>query len=273
MQILISPSQLSNALTSTRIVPVRALMNDPVSKQQDKRDAFVIPGSVDLDLDGEGSEHNATFPHTLPSIGALSRYLALNGITEKTPLVVYDTRGVYCSARVWWMLKALGHEHVSLLDGGLPGWSRHNLPLSEPRPTRLAQYNANAQANWFVNADYVLSVLQSETQIIDARSSPRFYGEVPEPREGLRSGHMPGAINIPYQSLLSADTFLSIDALTAVFSEAGVDLSRPILCSCGSGITACIIGVAALLCGANNVVVYDGSWSEWGAVNRFPVTR
>jgi thiosulfate/3-mercaptopyruvate sulfurtransferase len=273
MQILISPSLLSNALMSTRIVPVRALMNDPVSKQQDERDAFVIPGSVDFDLDGEGSEHSATFPHTLPPVSSLSRYLARNGITEKSPLVVYDTRGVYCSARVWWMLKALGHEHVSLLDGGLPEWRKSNLPLSESRPNRLAHYNANAQEGWFVDADFVLSVLQSQTQIIDARSRPRFSGEVPEPREGLRSGHMPGAINIPYQTLLNEGSFLSVDALSALFLKAGVDLSRPILCSCGSGITACIIGVAALMCGAKDVVVYDGSWSEWGAVARFPVSR
>lgn len=248
-------------------------MNDPVSKQQDKRDALVIPGSIDFDLDGEGSVHNAAFPHTLPPISSLCRYLARNGITEKTPLAVYDSRGVYCSARVWWMLKALGHENVSILDGGLPAWSRSHLPLSESRPSRLSHYNASAQNGWFVDANYVLSVLESDTQIIDARSHPRFHGEVPEPREGLRSGHMPGAINIPYQTLLNEDTFFNIDALSSVFSKAGVDLSRPILCSCGSGITACIIGVAALLCGAKDVVVYDGSWSEWGAVARFPVIR
>jgi thiosulfate/3-mercaptopyruvate sulfurtransferase len=273
MKILFTPTELAETLTTDSLVPIRALMDDPVSKAADTRSHFVIPNSVDFDLDEEGSDHNAHYPHTLPSIEALSAYLARSGITPNSRVVVYDTRGMYCAPRVWWMLNALGHNHAAILNGGQPAWEKEGFPIAEKRPTINARYNANFRNGWFVDADYVFSSLKTTTQIIDARSAARFNGEVPEPRVGLRSGHMPGAINIPYQQLIQDGAFLEKAALAQVFIDAGVDLTLPIVCTCGSGITACIIGVAARLCGAKNVVVYDGSWSEWGAVSHYPVTR
>ena len=270
---LTNVSELRQALTSKPVALLRVLMDDPVSGEPDKRDDGAIPNSRDFDLDGEGSDHGASLPHTRPSVSAISHYLGQLGIAETTDVVVYDTRGVYCAPRAWWMLKALGHQQVQILNGGSPAWEAAGYTLNPEPPfadqTRL--YEAHLQPQWFVTADDVLSALHSDTQIVDARSQGRFEGSEPEPRQGVRSGHMPGAKNLHYARLISNGELKPISELQIEFEKAGVNLANPIICTCGSGITACIIGVAAILCGAVNVSVYDGSWSEWGADTHYPV--
>ncbi|BFT30379.1 sulfurtransferase [Alteromonas sp. D210916BOD_24] len=269
---LLQVNELAAYMQERPITLLRAVMDDPVTQKPDTRSANVLPASVDFDLDGEGSDHTTHLPHSLPSAHALSLYLGRQGVTSNTPIAVYDTRGIYSAPRVWWMLKAMGHKDVFLLDGGQPAWQSAGLPTSEQQQYGNLSYQANVQSGWFVDADTVQQALGTHTQLLDARSAPRFYGEVSEPRAGLRSGHMPGAINLPFDTLLKDGHFLSIAQLQTVFQRAKVDVEKPIICTCGSGITACIIGFAALMCGAKHVAVYDGSWSQWGADPRYEVT-
>lgn len=271
MPALLQVGQLAGLMQERPITLVRALMDDPVSGNPDARNALVLPASVDFDLDGEGSDHSTGFPHSMPSAASLALYLGKLGITNNTPIAVYDTRGMYSAPRVWWMLKAIGHQVVYIVDGGQPAWKHAGLPVSEQQQYGNFSYQANARTGWFANSSAVLQALNTDAQLVDARSAPRFKGEVSEPRAGLRSGHMPGAFNVPFGELLRDGHYLPIDKLREVFENAGVDLSKPIICTCGSGVTACVVGFAALTCGATQVSVYDGSWSEWGASTQYPV--
>lgn len=272
MQPIISVSELASKLQTQALSVVRAVMDDPVTKTQDNRQAMVIANTVDIDLDAEGSDHTTGFPHSMPNAHDFALYLGRLGLTYERPIVVYDTRGIYSAPRVWWMLKAMGHKDVCVLNGGQVAWEESNYPVSQPQtPTHLT-YTPSPESAFFVNSSAVLEALDSNTQLIDARSEARFFGEVEEPRPGVRSGHMPGAINLPFATLLKDGQFLSAPLLMQIFEEAGVDLSRPIICTCGSGVTACIVGMAAIMCNAKQVSVYDGSWSQWGADLQFPVT-
>ncbi|MFZ8201727.1 sulfurtransferase [Alteromonas portus] len=271
--VLLSVGELANAMQQKPVTLVRALMDDPVSKTPDTRTAMVLPASVDFDLDNEGSDHTTGLPHSMPSADDLAVYLGNQGITANTPITVYDTRGIYSAPRVWWMLKSLGHQDVYILNGGQPAWEKATLPVSEQQQYGKLTYQATPRPGWFANSSAVLQAINTEAQLIDARSAPRFKGEVSEPREGVRSGHMPGAFNIPFDTLLKDGYFLSVEQLKAVFDRANVDLRKPIICTCGSGVTACIIAVAAVMCGATQVSVYDGSWSEWGADTQYPVVK
>jgi len=268
---LISVGDLANIMQQKPVTLVRALMDDPVSKTPDARNAMVLPASVDIDLDGDGSDHTTGFPHSMPSADALAIYLGNQGITANTPIAVYDTRGMYSAPRVWWMLKAIGHQDVYILDGGQPAWENAGLPISEQQQYGKLTYQATPRPGWFANSSAVLQALNTEAQLVDARSALRFKGEVPEPRQGVRSGHMPGAYNVPFDTLLKNGHFFAKEELKKVFEQANINLDRPIICTCGSGVTACIVGVAALMCGATQVSIYDGSWSEWGADTQFPV--
>lgn len=269
--VLLSVAELASSMQQKPITLLRALMDDPVSKTPDTRKAMVLPASVDFDLDSEGSDHTTGFPHSMPSAEDLAIYLGNQGVTANTPIVVYDTRGIYTAPRVWWMLKALGHSDVYLLNGGQPAWENAGLPVSEQQQYGKLTYQATPRPGWFSNSSAVLQALNTDAQLVDARSSARFKGEISEPRKGVRAGHMPGAFNVPFDTLLKNGHFLPVSELENVFKGAHIDLRKPIICTCGSGVTACIIGVAALMCGATQVSVYDGSWSEWGASTHYPV--
>lgn len=270
---VLSASQLYQRQQCKPVRLLRALMKDPTTGEQDNHAGDMIAGTLNLDLDDEGSDHSGSGVHTLPALPAMEALLTQLGITRDTELVVYDNRGIFCAPRVWWMLKSLGHYGVHVLDGGLPDWTAHGFAVVQSPADIVSRpsYLAMPAADWFVNADQVADAINSDTQIIDARGPGRFYGHEPEPRAGVRSGHIPGSFNLHYQEVLRAGKFRPVSELSGLFSQAGIDLSKPVICSCGSGITACIIGMAALMCGATTVSVYDGSWAEWGSDESRPV--
>ncbi|MBU3022836.1 sulfurtransferase [Aestuariibacter sp. A3R04] len=272
--ILISAEQLQEKLVNQQVVLLRALMADPVNGTADTVSTGIIPGAVDVDIDGEGSDHKSAHPHTMLAPEAFATILGNKGVTAESEIVIYDNRGQFSAARLWWMLKSVGHCHVRLLDGGWPAWNVRfpSMPKSQPNSPSKAFYQVeNDIVHWFVGATDVLQMLGTDVQIVDVRSAERFHGRVEEPRAGLRRGHIPGAYNLPFAKVLEGGFFKSPDALHALFTSIGVSLDKPLIFSCGSGVTACIVGVAARLCGADDVKIYDGAWSEWGASTTLPI--
>jgi thiosulfate/3-mercaptopyruvate sulfurtransferase len=226
-----------------------------------------IPGAQYFDID-EIADTASSLPHMLPPVEKFVSRMRRMGVGDGHRVVVYDSVGLFSAARVWWMLRVFGHKDVAVLDGGLPKWRAEGRPLEEGQPpARDRHFTPRRDSSLVRDVTQVAAAVKlGGEQIVDARSPERFHGRVPEPRPGLRSGHIPGSVNVPYREVLNPDgTMKAPEALRALFEAAGVDLSRPIVNSCGSGVTACILSLAQLRAGAKRSAVYDGSWSEWGA--------
>ncbi|MCA3734623.1 MAG: 3-mercaptopyruvate sulfurtransferase [Phenylobacterium sp.] len=225
-----------------------------------------IPRAVFFDIDAI-SDTSVDLPHMLPSPAAFADSAKTLGLTPDVDIVVYDSFGIRSAARVWWTLRVMGMERVRVLDGGLRVWKAAGLPLETGAPNPPRQGIAAVRfdpARLRDRKDVAAALAKGSAQVVDARSALRFRGEVPEPRPGLRSGHMPGARNLPFDQLLTPEGQLkSMAALSEVFREAGVDLTRPIIATCGSGVTASVLALALELLDAP-AAVYDGSWAEWG---------
>lgn len=229
-------------------------------------DAAHIPNARFFDID-EMSDHRSALPHmAAPTEKFISRMRAM-GVGDGHQVVVYDGMGLFSAARVWWNFRLMGKQDVAVLDGGFPKWLAEGREVEDLPPiVRDRHMTVQRQAGLVKDVTQVAQVSKLGTaEIIDARSAPRFRGEAPEPRPGLRSGHIPGAKNVPYTEVLNPDgTMKSGDALRAAFTNAGVDLSKPAITSCGSGVTAAILSLALERLGHRNHALYDGSWAEWG---------
>lgn len=222
-----------------------------------------IPGAVFFDLDAI-ADTTSSLPHMLPTPDAFARAVEALGIGNTQTIVVYDSVGLFSAARVWWSFRIMGARDVVLLDGGLPTWIAAEYPLEAGEVSRApATFTPRFDPTAVKNFDEVKSSLGGGTQIVDARSAGRFHGRDPEPRAGLRSGHMPGAINLPFGEAIEGGRLKSASDLRTLFASRGIDPSKPVIASCGSGVSAAVIALALDLLGARQVAIYDGSWTEW----------
>ena len=246
---------------------------------QEQRDAQAeyaaahIPGAVFFDID-DIADDTTDLPHMLPDAVKFSARVRRLGLGDGSRIVVYDQLGLRSAARVWWTFRVMGHQDVFVLDGGLPKWIAEGRRVEDiPPPPRERHFTARCDGGLVRGVDQVRKAIETgEAQIVDARPAARFSGEAPEPRAGLRGGHMPGAFSVPSSALLAPDgTVLGKDRLEALFTSAGVDLDRPIITSCGSGITAAMLALALARLGRWRAPVYDGSWAEWGGRDDTPV--
>ena len=235
-------------------------------------DAGHIPGTVFFDQDLV-VDPDSDLPHALPSPQVFSQYVGSMGISADDTIIVYDGPGIFSAPRVWWMFRTMGVYQVYVLDGGFDRWKAQGRPVTA-EPTKIAPciFHASFDASRVASlADMRRIVESGESQIADARSASRFAGSEPEPRAGLRAGHMPGARNVPAATLSKDGELLSLEELDATLHAAGLDLSRPVVTSCGSGVTAAIITLALESLGHEDNKLYDGSWTEWGGQADTPV--
>ncbi|NUB46022.1 3-mercaptopyruvate sulfurtransferase [Fertoebacter nigrum] len=234
-----------------------------------------IPGARFFDID-EISDHRSTLPHMAPPPEKFISRMRAMGVGDGHQVVVYDGSGLFSAARVWWTFRLMGKLDVAVLDGGFPKWQAEGHPVEDMPPVlRDRHITVQRLAGLVKDVTQVAHASKlGEAEIIDARPAARFRGEAPEPRAGLRSGHIPGARNVPYASLLHADgTMKAPDALRAVFIEAGVDLAKPAITTCGSGVSAAILSLALERIGHRNHALYDGSWAEWGMYDDLKVAK
>jgi thiosulfate/3-mercaptopyruvate sulfurtransferase len=233
-----------------------------------------IPGARYFDID-EVADPDTDLPHMVPTPGRFAKLMGAMGVGNRSRIVFYDQKGLASAARGWWLMGLFGHDQAAVLDGGLPKWLREGRKVetgapASPDPTSfLPEYRATRLRGV---GDVMRNVASQAELVLDARASGRFTGAVPEPRAGMRSGHIPGSENVPYADLLNADgTFRTVSELKARFARAGVDGSLPVVTSCGSGVTACILTLGLRLAGLPEGAVYDGSWTEWGGRSDTPV--
>jgi thiosulfate/3-mercaptopyruvate sulfurtransferase len=226
-----------------------------------------IPGAVFFDIDTI-ADLGQNLPHMLPKPEAMVKEMRALGLGDGMRFVVYDALGLFAAARVWWTLRAYGVEEVRILDGGLPKWIKEGRPLETGEaPARPARpFTPRLDPSFIASRDEVREALESgSAQVVDARPADRFRGDAPEPRPGVKSGHMPGSLNLPFVEIVDDGHLKSPEALRAAFAAHKVDLNKPIITTCGSGVTAAILALAVEEAGGKVEGLYDGSWAEWGA--------
>ena len=269
---LVDVAWLAAHLADPRLVVLDAHMPPPGSAPV-AGPVMQIPGARRFDFDSDIRDQRSPLPHMLPSAEQFSAQVQALGINRDSLILVYDRLGIFSAPRALWMWRAMGHGAVAILDGGLPAWLAAGQPVEEAQPYAgpAGDFVAAPVADLFCNGDEVAARLADGSRpVVDARARERFAGGVAEPRPGLRSGHMPGALNLPYAELLRDGRFKPANELrTALGSLLATD-SAPVF-SCGSGVTACVLAVAAELAGYRGMTVYDGSWADWGSDPQRPV--
>lgn len=236
-------------------------------------DAAHIPGARFFDID-EISDHRSDLPHMAPPSEKFMSRMRAMGVGDGHQVVIYDGAGIMSAPRVWWLFRLMGQENVAVLDGGFPKWQAEGRAIEDlPPMVRDRHMTVRVQNHLVRDVTQVSSASKlGDTEIVDARSAGRFAGTEAEPRAGLRAGHIPGSLNLPYQKLMNPDgTMRDAQGLQAAFTKAKVDLAKPVITTCGSGVTACILALAMERLGKHDWSVYDGSWAEWGASPTVPI--
>ncbi|CRG49565.1 3-mercaptopyruvate sulfurtransferase [Yersinia wautersii] len=273
---LVTPQWLVAHANDANIVILDARMSPPgVVPKRNIRAEFEqghIPGAVYFDIDAI-ADHSTGLPHMLPSPQLFSEMAGQLGITEQHTVVIYDEGNLFSAPRVWWTFRTFGAKNVRILASGLSGWQQAGYKLeSGPAHPTPQTFNVTFNAAVVSSVDEVLAVLgNNEVQILDARPSARYRAQEPEPRPGLRLGRIPGSINIPWGTMVENGHLKSPQALAEIFAAQGVDLTKPIITSCGSGVTAAVVALGLAAVNARSVSLYDGSWAEWGASNSLPI--
>ncbi|MGI9128267.1 MAG: sulfurtransferase [Roseomonas sp.] len=268
MHDLVSTEWLAGALGAPDIMVFDAtkyLPNEPFDGLTKYREAH-IPGACFFDIDVV-ADPDTTLPHMAPTAGRFARLMGEMGINNTTRVIFYDQKGLQSSARGWWLMKLFGHHNAAVLDGGLPKWlaEARATESGDAKPAAPTSYTPDFHADLVKGIGDVKRIIASgNALILDARAKGRFDGTAPEPRPGLPSGHMPGAKSVPFNELLNADfTMKDAAALRARFAAAGVDGTKPVVTSCGTGVTACILALGLKQAGLGDAAIYDGSWTEW----------
>jgi len=231
-----------------------------------------IPGAVRFDIDFN-SDHMTLLPHMLSPPDYFATAMRRRGVNADSTVIVYDSLGLFSAPRVWWNLRAMGHSAVAVLDGGMPRWVAEGRPLESGwRDSGRGEFKSRPVPSLVADLEAVRQALETgSARVVDARPAARFQGVAPEPRPGLRAGHMPGAVNTPWTEVVDDGVLRPPEALREVFTGAGVDLAAPIITTCGSGISASLLALALARLGRYDVAVYDGSWTEWGGRSDTPV--
>lgn len=275
MNPLVSVEWLSENLNAPSLVILDVSLESNVANIEVKFPNLQIKGARYFDLKGKFSDLENPLPNTLPSPEAFALECRKLGINNNSTIVVYDNIGMYASPRVWWMFKTMGHENITVLDGGLPEWISKVFPI-EPikyREITLGDFKASFNPDLQKSASQIAKNISTEEAIvIDARSKDRFCGLVPETRENLKSGHIPNSVSLPFLKVLKDGKFKSRDQITTTFKELDIE-NKPHIYTCGSGLTACILILASEILSKKDHFLYDGSWTEWGQLEGVPIHK
>jgi len=277
MNPLVSPAWLAGRLGDANTAILDATLPPVgVTPKVDTRARYLarhIPGAVFFDIE-ELSDHSTALPHMLPAPEEFSRKMAALGVGSGMDIVVYEQEGVFSAPRAWWMLRTLGARSVFLLDGGLRAWIDAGLPTETgDAQSAPAIFDARLDSDAVRDFAQIEQLIAQRGQILDARSAGRYSGTAPEPRAGLSSGHMPGAVSVPYTELLAEGRLKSPEQLSEIFAAKGVKTGEPITTTCGSGVTAAVVSLALEIVGAPRVSLYDGSWSEYAQHPRAAIVK